>query len=153
MNFKENTSIKVTKLFIIILGIIAVLMCVGGPYIVRIVMTKESPLLGDTARFWFMLIGGYICATILFAFLYLLYKLVKRIESGQVFVTENVKTLNTLSNLVLTVCILTLILGITCTYMIFIITVATAFVTPIIRVVKNAFGKAVEMQDELDYTV
>lgn len=153
MGFRENVSIKITKIFIIIMSVIAVGMCFAGNWLVRLVMTKQSPLLEDSARYFTLLIGGYICATILFAFLYLLYKLVARIEKGEVFVSANVRALRILSNLVLGAGLVTFVLGITCSYMIFIITAATVFMTPIIRVVKNAFGKAVEMQEELDLTV
>ncbi|SFB83235.1 DUF2975 domain-containing protein [Butyrivibrio sp. YAB3001] len=152
-NFKAISSIFVTKAFIVIMAIIAVIMCIWGTPIVRIVMTKTTPLVDDRYRFWILLIGGYICAGLLFLFLYLLYKLIVRIEKGEVFTTENVKALKRLSDLVLSAGVITFFIGITCTYMIFIITAATAFVTPIIRVIGHAFAKAVEMKDELDFTV
>jgi hypothetical protein len=44
-------------------------------------------------------------------------------------------------------------MGITCGYFIPLIFAAATFMTAIIRVVMNAFAKAVEMKDELDYTV
>ncbi|MBO4456972.1 MAG: DUF2975 domain-containing protein [Butyrivibrio sp.] len=151
--YEENVSIKITKAFILILAVAAVGMCILGPKLVGMIMTKDSPMIVGNARFLILLIGGYICATILFVFLFTLYAMVKRIQEGKVFVAENVSSLSKLSNLVLVACIVSFVIGITCTYMIFIITATTAFVTPIIRVIKNAFGKAVEMQDELDYTV
>ena len=150
---EENVSIKITKAFIIILAMAAVGLCMLGPTVVKIIIQKESPLLVGDARFWAMLIGGYICAVILFIFLSVLYSMVSRIQKGEVFVEDNVRALSLLSNLVLVVCVVSFVIGFTCTYMIFIITVTTAFVTPIIRVIKNAFGKAVEMKDELDFTV
>ena len=152
-SYEENVSIRITKAFIITLFLAAVGLCILGPTVVKVIMQTESPMLVDDARFWTMLICGYICAVILFIFLYVIYTMVNRIQKGEVFVVENVKALSLLSNLVLGVCIVSLLVGISCTYMLLIITVATAFVTPIIRVVKNAFGKAVEMQDELDFTV
>ena len=99
------------------------------------------------------MIGGYVLAVILFVFLFLLYKLVCRIELGEVFVEQNVKALSLLSGLVFTACVITFGIGITCTHMVFIITATTAFVTPIISVIKHAFAKAVAMKDELDFTV
>ena len=151
--YEENVSIKITKAFILLLAVVAVGMCIFGPKLVEIIMTKESPMIVGEARFYILLIGGYVCAIILFVFLFTLYVMVNRIQKGEVFVAENVRSLKNLSNLVLLACIVSFIVGITCTYMIFIITATTAFVTPIIRVIKNALGKAVEMQDELDYTV
>ncbi|WP_029231518.1 DUF2975 domain-containing protein [Butyrivibrio sp. VCB2006] len=149
----ELASIGATKAFIVVLTVAAVVMCVLGPKIVEIVMTKTTPLAPDAYRYWIMLIGGYILATILFIFLFMLYKLVCRIELGEVFVEQNVRALRILSNLVFLACVITFAIGITCTYMIFVITVTTAFVTPIISVISHAFAKAVEMKDELDLTV
>lgn len=152
-NVGEAVSIGATKAFIVVLTIAAVVMCVMGPGIVNIIMTKSSPLLSDEYRYWIILFGGYILATILFIFLFLLYKLVCRIELGQVFVEQNVKALSILSGLVFAACIITFGIGITCTYMSLVITLASAFVTPIISVIKHAFAKAVAMKDELDLTV
>lgn len=152
-NVGEAVSIGVTKAFIALLNLGAVVMCIFGPRLVDIVMTKESPLAPANYRYWILLIGGYILATIFFVFLFLLYKLVCRIELGEVFVEQNVKALNSLSNLVFLACIITFGIGITCTYMILIVTLSTAFMTPIISVIKHAFARAVAMKDELDFTV
>ena len=149
----EAASIGVTKAFIVILALAAVILCVLGPKIVDIVMTKETPLIPDEYRFWVLLIAGYVLAIILFIFLFVLYRLICRIEIGEVFVEPNVRALRRLSNLDFRVCIITFAVGITCTYMVFIITVTTAFVTPIISVIQHAFARAVAMKDELDLTV
>ena len=152
-NTKELSSIKITKILILLLLVGAVGMCIGGPTIVKIVMTKRSPFFDGEVRFWTLLSCGYVCAVLFFIFLYQLFLLVSRIEKGDVFISENVKALGLISNLVLTAAFITLFVGLTCTYMILIITLAAFFITPIIRVVKNAFGKAVEMKEELDYTI
>ena len=104
-------------------------------------------------KFKHVKISANILATILFVFLYLMYKLVCRIELGEVFVMQNVRALGLLSNLVFLACLITFVIGITCTYMIFVITVAAAFMTPIISVIRYAFARAVAMKDELDLTV
>lgn len=155
MNSKnsEALSIKVSKLAIFLVAVIAVAMCVLGPFLVKIIMTKESPLLTGTPRYLMMLIGGYICAAILFAFLFLLYGLISRIEAGNVFIPENVKALSNLARIVFAATVITGIIGICCTLMLLIVTATASFIIPIICVVKNAFGRAVEMKDELDYTV
>jgi hypothetical protein len=113
----------------------------------------ESPWLTGYPRFWIIIIGGYICAIILFVMLYQLYRLVVRIDSGEVFSERNVRSLKIISDVVLMACVLTFIMGITCGFFILLICAAAAFMTAIIRVVMNAFSKAVEMKDELDYTV
>ena len=94
-----------------------------------------------------------MCAAVLFVFLFMMYGLIRRIEAGEVFSEKNVRALHYLSLLVLLACVITLVLGVTCCYMILVITATTAFVVPVVRVIKNAFGKAVEMKQELDFTV
>ena len=152
-NSSEAISIKVSKIAIFLVAVAAVVMCVIGPKLVDIVMTKESPLITGQGRYLMLLIGGYICAAILFAFLFILYGLISRIEIGNVFIPENVRALRHLAWLVFAASVITGIIGICCTLMLLIVTATATFVIPIICVVKNAFGKAVEMKDELDFTV
>ncbi len=149
----EAFSIKLSKLAIFLVAAIAVAMCVTGPFLVKVIMAKASPFITGTPRYLMLLIGGYICAAILFAFLFLLYGLISRIEMGNVFVPENVKALSNLARIVFAATVITGIIGICCTLMLLIVTATASFIIPIICVVKNAFGKAVEMKDELDYTV
>lgn len=151
--YTENVSIKVSKIAIFLVAVISVMMCVFGPKLVDIVMLKESPVLSGTPRYLMLLIGGYICAAILFTFLFLLYGLISRIEVGNVFIPENVKALSTLARIVFAASVITGIIGLCCTFMLLIVTATATFTIPIICVVKNAFGKAVEMKDELDFTV
>lgn len=153
------TSVKVTKIFIILVSIASAVTCVIGPRIVSYVTLEsvegvfESPWLTGYPRFFMIIVCGYICAIILFVMLYQLYKLVCRIDDGEVFSARNVRSLRIISNVVLMACGLTFIMGVTSGYFILLICAATAFMTAIIRVVMNAFSKAVEMKDELDYTV
>jgi hypothetical protein len=153
------TSVKVTKIFIILVAVASMITCIVGPKIVSYVTLEsnegvfESPWLTGYPRFWIIIIGGYICAIILFVMLYQLYRLVVRIDSGEVFSERNVRSLKIISDVVLMACVLTFIMGITCGFFILLICAAAAFMTAIIRVVMNAFSKAVEMKDELDYTV
>lgn len=153
------TSVKVTKLFIILVAVASVVICILGPRIVRMVALEskegvfESPWLTGFSRFWVLIVLGYICAIILFVMLYQLYILVSRIDAGEVFSVQNVRSLKIISDIVLIACLITFIMGVTCGYFILFVCASTAFMTAIIRVVMNAFSKAVEMKDELDYTV
>ena len=153
------SSVKVTKIFIVLVAVVSVVMCFMGPKIVRMVALEskegvfESPWLQGYPRFWVLIVLGYICAIILFVMLYQLYRLVGRIDSGEVFSTRNVRSLKIISDIVLLACVVTFIMGVTCGFFILFVCASTAFMTAIIRVVMNAFSKAVEMKDELDYTV
>ena len=158
-NAGSSMSVKVTKVFIILVALASIISCIVGPRIVRYVTLEShdgvfnSPWFIGYPRFWMIIVIGYICAVILFVMLYQLYMLVCRIDNGEVFSQRNVRSLKIISNVVLMACVLTFIMGITCGYFILLIFAAAAFMTAIIRVVMNAFSKAVEMKDELDYTV
>ena len=151
--WSEINSIRITKLFIILVLMASVVMCILGPKITEYIMLRTSPLLQGETRFWVILIGGYLCAVVLFIFLIMMYALILRIEAGEVFTEKNVRALHNISLLVLIACIMTIVIGLTCCYAILVISATAAFVVPVIRVIKNAFGKAVEMKQELDLTV
>ena len=97
---------------------------------------------------------GYACAALAIGMLVSLYKFLRRIEKGEVFVPENVAALRRISWCCTWAAALCLpvgaVLGLP---FIFAIGVAAAFMALIVRVIKNAFAQAVKMKDELDYTV
>ena len=84
--------------------------------------------------------------------LYSLLKLLRRIETGQVFTAENVELLRRISWSCFAGAGVALI-SLFYYYPWFIMAVAAAFMGLIVRVVKNVVAQAVELKDEADYTV
>ena len=81
-----------------------------------------------------------------------LYKFLRRIESGAVFVPANVTALRRISWCcagAAVVCLAAAYIYLPFAFL----GVAAAFMALIVRVLKNAFAQAVHMKDELDYTI
>ena len=89
---------------------------------------------------------GYVCAVLAFVMLVSLYKFLRRIEAGAVFVPANVTALRRIS----WCCAGAAVVCLAAAY----IYLPFAFLgVLIVRVLKNAFAQAVHMKDELDYTI
>lgn len=151
--FNEENSIRLTKGCILLLYAAAAVMTLTGPRIVGHFMVRSTPWLTGNTRFGVMLGCGYVCAALAFICLTDLYRLLGRIGRGDVFVAENVVSLRRIGLEVLAAAFMTAVIGLTCYLPVLVLSAAAIFMMLIIRVVRNAFGKAVAMQDELDYTI
>ncbi|MGZ7236478.1 DUF2975 domain-containing protein, partial [Streptococcus pyogenes] len=81
-----------------------------------------------------------------------LYQLLTRIGEDQVFIAQNVQYLRYLGWEVGLVALISLFLGLTAYLPMLLIAVSCSLLTLIIRVIRNAFGKAIELQEQVDYT-
>lgn len=149
----EDTSIKLTKFSLIALFFTSLLLIFSGSRIVELVIIYPSPFLKGDSRFIFLLLMGYILGFLALLFIIHLYQLVSRIGKDHVFVPENVKSLRYLGWETGVAAVLSLIIGLTAYLPMLMIAVAASLLTLIIRVIRNAFGKAVELQEQVDYTI
>ena len=149
----DEKSITLTRCVVVAALIGSIAMTLGGPWVTAwfIAVAGLRPSTGLTAT---LLVLGYACAALAIGMLVSLYKFLRRIEKGEVFVPENVAALRRISWCCTWAAALCLpvgaVLGLP---FIFAIGVAAAFMALIVRVIKNAFAQAVKMKDELDYTV
>ena len=67
--------------------------------------------------------------------------------------TQNVQYMRYLGWEVGTVALISLFMGLTAYLPMLLVTVSCSILTLIIRVIRNAFGKAIELQDQVDYTI
>ncbi len=81
-----------------------------------------------------------------------LFRLLRRIEKGEVFIQKNVNSLRYISWYCFTGAVISLVSSF---YYIpwIMVSVAAAFMGLIVRVVKNVFARAVSLQDDADYTI
>lgn len=100
-----------------------------------------------------------VCLTVIYAnalpcffILFHLYKVLRRLEKGAVFVQENVSSLRIISWLCF-VCAVICIGGAVIYFSWIFVAVAAAFIGLIVRVVRNVFARAVALQEEVDYTI
>ena len=92
---------------------------------------------------------GFVPAAFL---LYSLFKLLRRIETGQVFTDENVDLLRRISWSCFAGAGVALV-SLFYYYPWFFVALAAAFMGLIVRVVKNVVAQVVELKNEADYTV
>ena len=106
-----------------------------------------------TGAFALLLITGYICAAAALIMLFSLYVFLCRIGRGEIFTPENIRILRRIGLCCLSAAAAALFDGLLLYFPFLFIAAAAGFMTLIVRVVQNAFARAQEMKDELDYTV
>ncbi|HHX77155.1 MAG TPA: DUF2975 domain-containing protein [Firmicutes bacterium] len=145
---KKSLFLSKVFLFLFISGLIGVI--VTAPWLTRWFLDFSRAELKGTRPFFLATIyGGAIPAGIL---LYNLLGLLKRIEKEQVFIAKNVDCLRRIS----WSCFAGALIAIISTFYYFpwiFVAIAAAFMGLIVRIVKNVLAKAVELKDEVDYTV
>ena len=76
-----------------------------------------------------------------------------RIGKNQVFIRQNVQYMRYLGWEVGMVTLISFFMGLTVYMPMLLVAVSCCILTLIIRVIRNAFGKAIELQEEVDYTI
>ena len=147
----DEKSIMLTRCVVVAALIGSIAMTLGGPWVTAwfIAVAGLRPSTGLTAT---LLVLGYACAALAIGMLVSLYKFLRRIEKGEVFVPENVAALRRISWCcagAAVVCLAAAYIYLPFAFL----GVAAAFMALIVRVLKNAFAQAVHMKDELDYTI
>ena len=94
----------------------------------------------------------YVCSMIGYVFLFCMWKLTSNIRKSEVFTDVNVRYLRIISWLCILVSLVCFAGGFFLRAF-FLVSAAAAFMSLIVRVVKNAFQQAIAMKDELDLTI
>lgn len=146
----DKKSISLSKLCILLFMGVLVVTVVFAPMLTRWFLSFSRADLQGTEPFFLATIyaGAVPAAYLLFS----LFRLIRRIEAEQVFITENVERLRRIS----WSCFVGAGISFVSAFYYFpwvFVAVAAAFMGLIVRVVKNVVAKAVELQDEVDYTV
>lgn len=149
MKWNKQSSVLLSKVCVVAFALALLALDIGCKWLLDGCMG----LLFDTLRQEsILMILIYICSIPGWVTLWSLWLLLHRIYEGQVFVPENVRDMRRTS----WCCIL---VGILCAaltpfyWFLAIIAVMAGFVGLIVRIVKNIFEQAMEMKDELDFTV
>ena len=148
-HWNDRKSITLTRVVVATAILGSAIMTISGPWLTRWMVTAHAlpPRTGPV-----LLVLGYLCAVLAFGMLFSLYKFLRRIEAGAVFVPANVTALRRIS----WCCAGAAVVCLTAAYIYLpfaFLGVAAAFMALIVRVLKNAFAQAVRMKDELDYTI
>ena len=99
-----------------------------------------------------MMVTVYVCSVFAWVVLYCLWRLLKNLRQGEVFVDRNVRLMRAVSWCcagAAAACLVSVIW-----YLPFVfVAVAAGFMCLIVRIVKNVFQQAIAMKDELDLTI
>lgn len=148
--WNDKKSIKLSKLCILLFMSVLVVTAFFAPWLTQWFLGFSRAELKGTAPFFLATI--YVGCVPVAYLLYSLLRLLRRIEADQVFITDNVEGLRHIS----WSCFAGAGIGFVSAIYYFpwvFVAVAAAFMGLIVRVVKNVVAKAVELQEEVDYTV
>ena len=150
MSKDPNSSVKVSKACIVLFAVIMAAVMVTAPKLFSLLIEKRIDYL--SGKLPYFLVSTYTaCVPAAFA-LKAMYSLLGNIENGKVFIDENVVHIDRVS-----VCCIAagFICLVSCLYYLpFVMPgVARGFVGLILKVVKNVFRQAVELQKDSDYTI
>ena len=149
----EDMSITLTKISISLLFIASIILIALGPWVVNLVIKFPSPFFPGESRYWILLLLGFVFGCLALTCIVHLYRLLSRIGKNQVFIRQNVQYMRYLGWEVGMVALISFFMGLTVYMPMLLVAVSCCILTLIIRVIRNAFGKAIELQEEVDYTI
>ncbi len=150
MNWNNSKSIILSEIGLAIFATALLLLDVFmNPvldwYMARRLMTSPTIKIG-------MMVTLYAISIFAWIILVEMFILLLNLKKAEVFTLRNVKILRIVSICLLVIALVSVAGGFF--YLpFFIVAVASAFLTLIVRIVKNTFAEAVRMKDELDLTI
>lgn len=151
--WNDRKSITLTRYLVLGLALAAVVCTVRGPAIVRWLTHERTLNINGPAVGAVLLALGYCCAALAFWMLYNLYRFLRRLEQGEVFVPQTVTALRRISWCCACATALCLPAGVVIYLPFVFLGVAAGFTALLVRVIKNVFEQALKMKNELDYTI
>lgn len=142
-------SMMLSKISTLIFLCVLIGTAVSAPWLMRWFLSLREGLENTESYFLVTIYTGCVPAAVL---LISLYRLLCRIEAGQVFIRKNVECLRRISwscFMGAVICAVSAFYYIPWAF----VAVAAAFMGLIVRVVKNVLAQAVALKDENDFTV
>jgi hypothetical protein len=146
--WNDRKSIILSRICVISFMVLLVAVAVVAPWVVRLTFSYMVKPGWDK---WFLvtIYAGCIPAALL---LLSLYRLLSRIERGDVFIQKNVESLRHISWFCFSGAVISAISALYYAPWLM-VAVAAAFMALIVRIVKNCFARAVSLQDDADFTI
>lgn len=145
----EN-SIRLSRICVLVFSLLLAGVALSAPWIVTWFLDfSRADLTGNDMFFFITIYSGVLPAAWL---LHQLYRLLRNLELGQVFIQANVEALRRISWCSFAGALICLVSALYYIPWIF-VAVAAAFMGLIVRVVKNVFAQAVELQNESELTI
>ena len=150
MDWNKDKSVKLSQFCVVLFMVILAAICLFAPQLCRLLIRLRR--WDEEIKLPLFLASVYLSAVPAAVVLWALWRMLRNIRAGAVFIAENTALLR----LVSWCCIAAglVYLASTLYYMPFLIlSAAAAFVGLMLRVVKNAFAEAVSIKHENDYTI
>ena len=141
MNWSSKSSIWLSRLCVVVFGLVALAILVSAPWLVKGFVQFSRAGLENKAE-------GLLLATIYTGGVPAVYIL----WAGKVFIPQNVQLLRRISWGCIAGALICLASGLYYV-LFFVIAACAAFMALIVRVVKNVFQQAVLLQEDADYTI
>lgn len=151
MNWNQDKSVTLSQVCVIFFGVLLAVLDLTAYWTTHYFVGRSSVLEGGRAVSLMLLF--YLCSVAGWAALWNLWKLLKNIRKGQVFVPENVAAMRLVSWCCFGVGIVCAVGAMAVYPLLLVVAIAAGFMGLIVRIVKNAFEQALAMKDELDFTV
>jgi hypothetical protein len=143
-------SISLSKICVQVFMVMLIGTALTAPWLVqRFLVISRADLVEREAHFLWTIYSGSIPAAVL---LFCLYRLLRRIEIDQVFITANVECLRQISWSCFIGAIICFV-SVAYYFPWMFVAIAAAFMGLIVRVIKNIVAQAVELKNEVDFTV
>jgi len=147
MNWNRHKSVKLSKAFVLFFALM--ILAMYGYCIFRII----SPAPGQLKGFTTIKIIACICSIPAWAALRAIWQILKRIQTtASIFSSANIRSMRCISWCCMTVAAICFFSSFFFPILL-IVSAAAAFMGLIVRIVKDAFQQAIEMKDELDFTI
>ncbi len=148
MNWTKDASIRLSKACTVAMGLLLAALCIVSPW---------SQLFSVTTALGGVTVNWYTVSLVAFAVpaytaLIQLYRLLNHLSRGEVFIADNVRCLRRISWCCFgaaAVFLASSLYSVSWT----VLTVAALFGGLVLRVVKNVFAAAVDLQDDHDLTI
>ncbi len=150
MNWNNNRSIVLSQVLIIVFAVVLLALDIFmSPFLDWYMGLRGMTSATQKVA---MMVTLYVASAFAWLILFDMWVLLRNLQKGRVFIGQNVTILRVVSYAFLALGITTLVGGFF--YLpFFVVTVASLFLTLIVRIVKNAFAEAVQMKSELDLTI
>lgn len=151
--WSDEKSIALSRFSTAALLVIAVALLAAGPWLIDWLLANKAMRSAFGAARGLLYLISYGCGAAAMVTLVRLYGFLDRVAKGQVFTPRNVAALRAISWCCFIAAVLALAAGVALYLPFLFIAAAAGFMALIVRVIKNAFGQAVHMKNELDFTV
>lgn len=150
MDWNKNKSVKLSQFCVALFMVLLAAVCLFAPQLCRLLIRLRR--WDVQLKLPLFLASVYLSAVPAAAVLWALWRLLRNIGAGAVFIAENTALLRLVSWCCIAAGLVYLASALY--YMPFLVlSAAAAFVGLMLRVVKNAFAEAVDLKQENDYTI